>query len=70
MIRKLAAIIGVIFIAPAQAIPLDTASWANWTFPASGGIQGNFTQGSNNITVTYTGNAFGIMYLPHLPMPK
>ncbi len=45
MIRKLAAIIGVIFIAPAQAIPIDTASWAHWTPPASGSIQGMLYSG-------------------------
>ena len=60
--KKFAAIIGIVFIAPAQAIPIDTASWAHWTSPASGSIQGSFTQGTNNITVTYTGNAFGVDY--------
>jgi len=58
MIRKLAAIIGIMFIAPAQATPLDTASWAHWTSSANG----NFTQGSNTINVTYTGNTFGVDY--------
>lgn len=58
MIRKLTAIIGVLFIAPAQAIPLDTASWTHWTSPSSG----SFTQGSNTINVTYTGSTFGVDY--------
>lgn len=58
MIRKLAAIIGVVFIAPAQAIPLDTASWTHWTSAANG----NFVQGSNTINVTYTGSVFGVEY--------
>ena len=66
MIRKLAAIICIIFIAPAQAIPVDTANWAHWTSPASDHIEGSFTQGSNTINVTYTGNAFEVDYGSYL----
>lgn len=64
--RNLALIIGVMFIAPVQATPLDTASWTHWTSSAPGSIGGNFTQWSHTIDVTYTGNAFGVDYGSHI----
>ncbi len=62
MIRKLAAIIGVIFIAPAQAIPIDTVAGPIGPRRQVAAFRECFIQGSNNITVTYTGNAFGVDY--------
>jgi hypothetical protein len=64
--RSLALIIGVLFIAPVHATPMDTASWTNWTSSAPGSIGGSFTQGSNTIDVTYTGNAFGVDHGSHI----
>lgn len=66
MKRNLALIIGVMFIAPVQATPLDTASWTHWTSTAPGSIGGNFTQGFHTIDVTYTGNASGVDYGSHI----
>lgn len=58
MKRKFALIICVLFIAPVQAVPIDTASWTSWTSSTSG----SFTQDSHVINVTYTGNTFGVNY--------
>lgn len=65
MKRNLALIIGIMFIAPVQATPLDTASWTHWT-SSPGGIGGDFIQGSHSIDVTYTGNASGVDYGAHI----
>ena len=62
MKRSLALIVGIMFIAPVQATPMDTASWANWTSSAPGSISGNFIQGGQTINVTYTGNTSGVDY--------
>jgi hypothetical protein len=61
MNRNIVFIIGALFIAPVQAVPIDTASWTSWTSSTSG----SFTQDSNVINVTYTGNTFGVDYGPH-----
>ena len=58
MNRYLVFILGALVIAPAQAIPLDTASWTKWDSSTSG----SFTQDSNIINVTYTGSTFGVNY--------
>ncbi|MDN5753861.1 MAG: PEP-CTERM sorting domain-containing protein [Nitrosospira sp.] len=64
MKRNLALIIGIMFIAPVQATPLDTASWTHWT-SSPGSIGGDFTQGSHTIDVTYSGNAL-VNYNPDI----
>ncbi|WON72773.1 PEP-CTERM sorting domain-containing protein [Nitrosospira sp. Is2] len=61
MSRNIVFIIGALFIAPVQAVPLDTASWTSWTSSTSG----SFTQDSNSINVTYTGSTFGVDYGSH-----
>ncbi|MDQ3186373.1 MAG: PEP-CTERM sorting domain-containing protein [Pseudomonadota bacterium] len=66
MKRNLALIIGVMLTTPVQAVPIDTASWTNWTSSVPGSISGNFTQGSDTINVTYTGNVFGVDYGSHI----
>jgi hypothetical protein len=58
MNRNLVLIIGALLIAPVQAAPLDTASWTSWTSSTNG----SFTQDSNVINVTYTGDTFGVNY--------
>src|SRR5690348_13288767 len=58
MKKNFALIICILFMAPVQAMPIDTASWTSWTSSTSG----SFTQDSQVINVTYTGNTFGVDY--------
>ena len=51
----LAASIAALF-APTQAFAADTVSWANWTSLSQGTMQ----QGSNTVTVSYSGESIGI----------